>query len=139
MVAYRGQSGRIEHVAGIVERLITKAALETSDETAFVLLRRASLRSDGHKRSMKHWTLWHTQCDCWMETANLYDSVEKAVIDAFLLSPSDFAAIAEAEARRSPRTRNVRFRKRKSGGYFARGLRSSPRGRRRCAVQNDTP
>ena len=88
---------RIEHVAAIVERLITKAALETTDETAlfFSGARLFVPTVTTFCEALDQW--WHTQCDCWMETANLYDSVEKAVIDAFGLSPSDFAAITEAE------------------------------------------
>ena len=87
---------RIEHVAAIVERLITKAALETTDETAlfFSGARLFVPTVTTFCEALDQW--WHTQCDCWMETANLYDSVEKAVIDAFGLSPSDSAAIAES-------------------------------------------
>ena len=81
----------------MVERLITKAALETTDETAlfFSGARLFVPTVTTFCEALDQW--WRTQCDCWMETANLYDSVEKAVIDAFGLSPSDSAAIAESE------------------------------------------
>ena len=74
---------RIEHVAAIVQRLINKAALETTDETAlfFSGARLFVPTVTTFCEALDQW--WHTQCDCWMETANLYDSVEKAVIDAF--------------------------------------------------------
>jgi hypothetical protein len=88
---------RPEGVISAVRRLVDKAAIETTDETA-LFFSGAHLFSPTARtfaEVLEQW--WNARCDEWLETADLCDTVEKAVINAYGLSDADFAAIAEGE------------------------------------------
>ena len=88
---------RIEGVTAVVQRLINKTARETTDETAlfFSGARLFLPTATTFCQALDQW--WNAQCDSWMETVDLYESVEEAVLCAFDLSSSDSATVADAE------------------------------------------
>ncbi|MHB1543885.1 MAG: BREX-1 system adenine-specific DNA-methyltransferase PglX [Acidiferrobacter sp.] len=88
---------RVQRIASSVRRLIDKAALETTDETALFFLSRWLFSPDvkSYDEALNHW--WNERCKRWLETADLYDAVEREVVAAFELSEADSAAIADSE------------------------------------------
>jgi hypothetical protein len=90
-------TSRIQDAIPNVQRLIDKAALETVDETAlfFSGSRVFSDKAGSFDDMLIVW--WNNQCDSWLETAEIYDAVEKLVIKAFELSEADSASVADGE------------------------------------------